>query len=285
MPGRHPLRRPAQHPVQRQGGHDEHDDHHHHDDDAGEHDNDDDEAATEAPPALNHGGRTQISSAISRPTGTVASMPTPTALLLFSAAALALLLVPGPAVLYITTRSASQGRRAGLVSVLGIHAATLIHVVAAVAGLSTVLATSALAFSAVKYAGAAYLITLGVLALAKGRKRSAAGLVVPRSTRRLFVDGFLVNLFNPKTALFFLAFLPQFVRPDGAPVWAQTLVLGLLFVCLGALSDSAYALASARVGRWLKSRPRSGERGPLVEGGVLVGLGVAALAVPHHRTA
>ena len=212
-------------------------------------------------------------------------MPSPVTLLLFSAAAMALLLVPGPAVLYITTRSAAQGRRAGLVSVLGIHAATLVHVVAAVAGLSTVLATSAIAFSAVKYAGAAYLVTLGLLVLVRGRRRSETQAVAPRSMRRLFVDGFLVNLFNPKTALFFLAFLPQFVRPDGAPVWAQTLLLGLLFVVLGALSDSAYALASARVGRWLRSRPRSGERGPLVEGGVLVGLGVAALAVPHHNTA
>ena len=212
-------------------------------------------------------------------------MPSPVTLLLFAISALALLLVPGPAVLYITTRSASQGRRAGLVSVLGIHAATLVHVVAAVAGLSTVLATSAIAFSAVKYAGAAYLITLGVLALARGRRRAEAGPVAPRSMRRLFVDGFLVNLFNPKTALFFLAFLPQFVRPDGAPVWAQTLVLGLLFVGLGAISDSAYALASARVGRWLRMRPKSGTRGPLAEGGVLVGLGVAALAVPHHNAA
>lgn len=206
-------------------------------------------------------------------------------LFLFAAAALALLLVPGPAVLYITTRSAAQGWRAGLVSVLGIHAATLVHVIAAVAGLSTVLAASALAFSAVKYAGAAYLIVLGLLALANGRRRSGAGPASARSMRRLFVDGFVVNLLNPKTALFFLAFLPQFVRPNGAPVWAQTLVLGLLFVGLGALSDSAYALASARVGRWLKSRPRSRERGPLVEGGGLVGLGVAALAVPHHNTA
>lgn len=212
-------------------------------------------------------------------------MPSPVALLVFAASALALLLVPGPAVLYITTRSAAQGRRAGLVSVLGIHAGTLVHVVAAVAGLSTVLATSAIAFSVVKYAGAAYLITLGVLALARGRRRSPTASVAPRSPRRLFVDGFLVNLFNPKTALFFLAFLPQFVRPGGAPVWAQTLVLGMLFVALGTLSDSAYALASARVGRWLRSRRRSRERGPLVEGGVLVGLGVAALAVPHHNTA
>lgn len=212
-------------------------------------------------------------------------MPSPVALLLFSAAALALLVVPGPSVLYITTRSAAQGRRAGLVSVLGVHTGSLVHVAAAVAGLSTVLATSALAFSAVKYAGAAYLIVLGLRALAKGRSAVAAGPVPGRSVRRLYVDGFLVNLLNPKTALFFVAFLPQFVDRDGAAVWAQTLVLGGLFVLLGAVSDSAYALAGARVGRWLRDRPRAARRGPMVEGGVLVGLGVAALAVPHRTPA
>ena len=212
-------------------------------------------------------------------------MPSPVALSFFAVTALALLVIPGPAVLFITARSASQGRRAGLVSVLGVHAGTLVHVFGAVVGLSTVLAASALAFSVVKYAGAAYLLVLGVRALVAGRRREETHAPPPRSMRRLFLDGFVVNLLNPKTALFFLAFLPQFVRPDGAPVWAQTLVLGLLFVALGALSDSAYALLGARVGRWLRARPKARRRGPLVEGGVLVGLGVAALAIPHdHRT-
>ena len=213
-------------------------------------------------------------------------MPSPATLALFSVAAMALLLVPGPVVLYVTARSAAQGRRAGLVSVLGVHTGTLVHVTAAVAGLSTVLATSAAAFSVVKYAGAAYLMVLGVLALARGRTSPGARLPEGRSMRRLYVDGFLVNLFNPKTALFFLAFLPQFAQRGSSPVWMQTLVLGVLFVLLGALSDSAYALAGAGVGRWLRRRGgrRSARRGPLVEGGVLIGLGVAALAVPHRRS-
>ncbi|MGI8686363.1 MAG: LysE family translocator [Acidimicrobiales bacterium] len=211
-------------------------------------------------------------------------MPSPATLALFSAAALALLIVPGPAVLYITTRSAAQGRRAGLVSVLGVHTGTLVHVVVAVAGLSTVLATSATAFVVVKYAGAVYLIVVGVRAVARGRTEAVGDAAPSRSMRRLYVDGFLVNLFNPKTALFFLAFLPQFVPRDGSPVWARTLVLGTLFVVLGAVSDSAYALAGARVGRWLRAHRRSARNGHL-EGGVLVELGVAALAVPHPRPA
>lgn len=206
-------------------------------------------------------------------------------MLLFSAAAVALLVVPGPAVLYITTRSAAQGRRAGLVSVLGVHTGTLVHVTAAVAGLSTVLATSAAAFSLVKYAGAGYLIVLGLRALARGRAPSTTRPAPERSVRRLYVDGFVVNLLNPKTALFFLAFLPQFVQRDGAPVWTQTLVLGGLFVLLGVVSDGVYALAGARAGRWLRAHRRSARRGPLVEGGLLVGLGVAALAVPHRTPA
>ncbi|HET7486438.1 MAG TPA: LysE family translocator [Acidimicrobiales bacterium] len=212
-------------------------------------------------------------------------MPAPATAALFAVAALALLVVPGPAVLYITTRSAAQGRRAGLVSVLGIHTGTLVHVLAAVAGLSTVLAASAAAFSVVKYAGAAYLIVLGVRAIRRGGAAAGERQQATRSMRRLYVDGFVVNLLNPKTALFFLAFLPQFVHRDGTPVWSQTLALGALFVLLGALSDGAYALAGARVGRWWRSRPRARRRGPLVEGGVLVGLGVLALAVPHKRTA
>src|SRR5262249_2706798 len=140
-------------------------------------------------------------------------VPGPATLGLFVAAALALLLVPGPAVLYIVSRSVEQGRLAGFVSDFGIHTATLVHVLAASLGLSALLMSSALAFTLVKYLGAGYLIWLGLRkifapATAPGEQTSALRL----SHLRLFRDGFIVNLLNPKTALFFLAFLPQFVE-------------------------------------------------------------------------
>ncbi|HEX7787633.1 MAG TPA: LysE family translocator, partial [Methylomirabilota bacterium] len=130
---------------------------------------------------------------------------------LFVLAALVLLLTPGPAVLYIVTRSIDQGRRAGLVSVAGVHVGTLAHILAAAVGLSALLAASATAFSVVKYLGAAYLIYIGVRRLLDRRPPAAVGAGAPRRLRRAFVDGVIVNVLNPKTALFFLAFLPQFV--------------------------------------------------------------------------
>src|SRR5262245_48763064 len=147
---------------------------------------------------------------------------------LFVAAALVLLLTPGPAVLYIVTRSIDQGRRAGLVSALGVHAGTLVHVVGAAAGLSALLMASATVFSAVKYLGAAYLIYLGIRRL---RDRTttlvSAHAAGAPPLRRAFVDGVIVNVLNPKTALFFLAFLPQFVDVARGSVGAQILALGV----------------------------------------------------------
>ncbi len=131
---------------------------------------------------------------------------------LFMIAALVLLLTPGPAVLYIVTRSIDQGRRAGLVSVLGVHVGTLAHIFAAAAGLSALLAASATAFGVVKYLGAAYLIYVGVRRLLDRTRMIAATPGEPKRLRRAFLDGVIINVLNPKTALFFLAFLPQFVN-------------------------------------------------------------------------
>jgi threonine/homoserine/homoserine lactone efflux protein len=211
-------------------------------------------------------------------------MPSLSVIPLFVATALALLLVPGPAVLYITARSATQGRQAGLVSLLGIHTGSVVHIVAAVAGLSALLVASATAFSAVKLAGAAYLVYLGLRTIA-GRGGGAGNTSAePRGLRRLYLDGIVVNVLNPKTALFFLAFLPQFVDPARGPVWSQTLVLGLVFTLLGLVSDGTYALASAQVGQWLRRRTsQARSRGRFVEGGLLIGLGVSSLAIPHRR--
>jgi threonine/homoserine/homoserine lactone efflux protein len=198
--------------------------------------------------------------------------PDSTALSLFALAAVALLLVPGPAVLYIVVQSAEQGRRVGIASVAGIHLGTLVHVAAATIGLSALIVASALAFSVVKYAGAAYLVYLGLRRLleredAPELRRRAEPLL------RAFVRGMIVNVLNPKTALFFLAFLPQFVDPDRGAVWSQALVLGLVFVALGLVTDSLYALAAGTVGALLRRRRRALRYG---SGVVFIGLGATA---------
>jgi threonine/homoserine/homoserine lactone efflux protein len=143
-------------------------------------------------------------------------MPDPSTLLVFCGVSMAVLVFPGPAVIYIVTRGATQGRAAGLVSMLGIEAGNLVHVVAAAAGLSAILASSAEAFTVVKYLGAAYLVYLGVRALLDGEERGLGGAATT-SRSRLFGQGVTIAVLNPKTALFFLAFLPQFVEAgDGA---------------------------------------------------------------------
>jgi threonine/homoserine/homoserine lactone efflux protein len=181
-------------------------------------------------------------------------MPEPTTLLLFAGAAMALLVVPGPSVVYIVTRGIHQGRAAALVSVLGVTTATLVHTVFAAAGLSAILASSALAFSIVKYAGSAYLV---YLALRTWRDRSDERLDRLRPAadlRRVYAEGFLVNLLNPKTALFILALLPQFVDPSRGAAGLQILLLGGLLASLGLISDGTYALASGSIGSWLRRR-------------------------------
>ena len=162
---------------------------------------------------------------------------THSSLLLFVSAALVLLAIPGPAVLYVTSRSIGQGRSAGLVSALGIGVGTLVHVAAAAVGLSALLMSSAVAFSAVKYLGAAYLIYLGVQKL-RGAESLDLSEEAPRANlSRIFGQGVVVNILNPKTALFFFAFLPQFVDSSRGSVAVQILFLGTLFAVMGITSD------------------------------------------------
>jgi threonine/homoserine/homoserine lactone efflux protein len=210
-------------------------------------------------------------------------VPEASVLGLFVVAALVLLLTPGPAVLCIVARSVEQGRLAGLVSALGVHVGTLVHVAAAALGLSALLVSSALAFNTVKYLGALYLIYLGVRKLA-GWDRAADGRgLAPRSLCRLFTQGIVVNVLNPKTALFFLAFLPQFVDVSRGAVGAQILVLGLLFVALGVISDGLYAVAAGTAGDWIRRDGWILRAERYVSGGVFVGLGVTAAFTESGR--
>ena len=202
---------------------------------------------------------------------------------LFLSAALVLLIVPGPAVLYIFARSVEQGRGAGLVSILGIHTATLVHVAAAALGLSALLASSALAFSIVKYAGAAYLIWLGLKKIFGRAEPVGAISVKPHGHWRLFRDGFVVNLLNPKTALFFLAFLPQFVEVGRGHVAMQVAFLGILFAVLGSITDGCYALAAGTMGNWLKRSRGYLKVERYVSGVLFIGLGLTAAFAGNHK--
>lgn len=199
-------------------------------------------------------------------------------LTLYLTGTLILLLTPGPAVLYIVARSLSQGRLAGLVSVLGLAVGTLFHVAAATLGLSALIVTSAVAFRTVKILGALYLIYLGVRTLASpGASGPGSGTGQNnRPPRRVFWDGLLVNLLNPKTAVFFLAFLPQFVDPASGKVAGQMFLLGILFVVLGLATDSLYALLAGGVGRWLEARADLRYRTRLLSGAIYLVLGIAA---------
>ena len=202
-------------------------------------------------------------------------IPDPDSLALFVVAALALLLVPGPAVLYVVARSIHQGRRAGIASVLGIHVGTLVHIAAATAGLSALVVSSAVAFTAVKVAGAVYLVGLGLWTIFSGRAEAEVALGGERNLRRSFAQGVVVNVLNPKTALFFLAFLPQFVDANAAHPAVQIAFLGLLFAALGLVTDSLWALAAGTAGGLLRGSRRFVRAQRYVTGSVYVGLGVA----------
>lgn len=201
-------------------------------------------------------------------------MPGHLSLLGFIAASLVVLLIPGPGVVYIVARSVSQGQRAGFVSVLGLSAGALVHVAAATVGLSAILLTSATAFGVVKALGAAYLIYLGIRALVARQSSTDIDTSTPRSLKRLFTDGVIISVLNPKIAVFFLAFLPQFVEPGRGPVPQQVLFLGLLYVSLALLTDSMYAFLAAHLRRWLSGKVARGPVPRYASGLVYIGLGV-----------
>jgi threonine/homoserine/homoserine lactone efflux protein len=202
-------------------------------------------------------------------------MPDPHTFLLFAGASIVLLVMPGPSVLYVITRSVAQGRRAGAVSVLGVGLGNFSHAVAAAIGVSAIIASSAVAFTIVKYAGAAYLVYLGIRALLARGEAALTGPERVHTDRRLFWEGFLVDFLNPKVALFFLAFFPQFVDPAQGPVATQMLTLGAVFTSLGLLSDGGYALTAGTLGARLRAA-RSERRLRRASGAIYLGLGVSA---------
>lgn len=200
----------------------------------------------------------------------------------FVAAALVVLVIPGPGVLYVVARSLSQGRGAGLVSALGLSMGALVHVVAATVGLSAILLASATAFGIVKALGAGYLIYLGIRTLLARHPTGSADAPPPRSRYRLFVDGIIVSVLNPKIAVFFLAFLPQFVVSGRGPVAQQVLWLGLTYVLLAVVTDSTYVLIAGGLRERLSARVAQSPWPRYASGAVYIGLGVST-AVTGRR--
>lgn len=202
-------------------------------------------------------------------------VPGSASLLGFVAAALVVLSIPGPGVLYVVARSLSQGRRAGLVSVVGLSVGALAHVAAATVGLLAILLTSATAFGIVKALGAGYLIYLGIRTLLGRDSTAGVDTYAAHSMCRLFTDGVAVSVLNPKIAVFFLAFLPQFVDPSGGPVPQQVLFLGVLYVTLAVFTDSAYACLAGSLRGWLGGHVIRGPLPRYASGVVYLGLGVS----------
>ncbi|MEO3798694.1 LysE family translocator [Nonomuraea sp. B1E8] len=199
-------------------------------------------------------------------------MPDIATLAVFCVAVLGLLLVPGPAVVYIVTRSVAQGRAAGVISVLGVHAGSLVHIGAAALGISALLAASATAFTVVKYVGVAYLLWLGVRKLMHRENGADTVELHVQSKRRLFWEGFVVNVLNPKTAVFFVAFLPQFADQQAGPIGPQILLLGAIWLVLGMVSDGTYAMLSSALAGRIRGSARARRRLDVGSGVVYLGL-------------
>lgn len=201
-------------------------------------------------------------------------MPDGAIIISFSLASLVVLLIPGPAVAYIVTRSVDQGPSAGLASVLGLGLGGLVQLLAVIMGLSAVILASATAFMVLKYLGALYLIYLGFRHFLD-RPYSP---VHPGGSRqfnptRIFLQGLMVNLFNPKIAIFILAFFPQFIDPAGGYL-QQALLLGAIYVCLGLMTDSFYAVLAGHAGLWFRRRGGVARISRYAAGSVYIGLGV-----------
>ncbi len=195
-------------------------------------------------------------------------------LLAYLAAATVLVLIPGPGTAWIVAQTVAGGTRRGVQAGLGLETATLIHAIAAGLGLSALLATSAMAFEVLKYAGAAYLVWLGIKAWREKGVVDAAFAASPSNGRHVYRRSVLTGVLNPKVAVFFLAFLPQFVHPERGLVWLQFIVLGVLLSLIGFSNSCLLALAIGRFGRKLSASPRIARWRQRLIGSVFVGLGV-----------
>jgi threonine/homoserine/homoserine lactone efflux protein len=211
-------------------------------------------------------------------------MPSPSTLAAFSVTALLFVLFPGPAMLFLVARGVAGGPRAGALSAFGVETANAVYVVATALGLTAVLAASSTAFAVVRFAGAAYLVYLGVRTL---RERAdaqapvlAAGSVTAWTSWR---QGFLVGIGNPKAALFFLAFFPQFIHPEAGAAWTQVLVLGAVIIAIGTVLDVSYGIFGGLVrSRLARRSPRGVRRGRIAVGLTYIGLGGLTAATGHR---
>jgi threonine/homoserine/homoserine lactone efflux protein len=202
-------------------------------------------------------------------------VPDPRTVLTFATASFVLLIIPGPAVLYIVNRSVSDGRRVGIAAASGLSLGNLTHAIAAAVGLSAVLATSATAFNIVKWLGAGYLVVVGLRALLSEADPIDADQRSMTPTRA-FRQGIVVNTLNPKVALFFISYLPSFIDAEAGNAWLQALTLGVVFVAIGFCTDSTYSLiASGLRETLLRGRALPFVR-RWVSGSVFVMLGVMA---------
>jgi threonine/homoserine/homoserine lactone efflux protein len=201
----------------------------------------------------------------------------PATFLLFCLACLALAITPGPDMLYIATRSVGQGRAAGLASLLGITAGCMIWAIATALGISGLLMALPAGFAVIKVAGAAYLLWLAVQAVREPGARTAGLRLVPQSSARLFRQGLLTNLFNPKVAVFFLALFPQFVDPRHGSTIAQILILGAVLNVIGFLVNGVVILLASRAGSWLARNPIYGRIQRWLMGTMFAGLAMRLL--------
>ena len=206
----------------------------------------------------------------------------PSQLLIYIGVVALLLIVPGPAVFLTLARSISGGAKAGIATGAGITIGDMLHTLAAVIGLSAILMTSSLAYEVVRYLGAAYLIYLGLVALFERTGNLSVPSVPPIGAGRAFRQAIVIEILNPKTALFFLSFLPQFTDPSRGAVWMQLLVLGAIFVTMSFAFTSLLAVCAARVSRWIGRNSAIGKWQGKVIGSIYIALGLQ-LALQERR--
>jgi len=202
---------------------------------------------------------------------------------IFFLAAAVLCITPGPAVLYVVTRSVGQGRSAGLISVSGIALGGTVHVMAAAFGFSALLMTSVWAFNIVKMIGALYLVYLGVKSIRNPSIVTTEQDVEPDKLWNIFREGALVQIFNPKAALFLFAFLPQFINPAQGNITEQTLILGFLFVLIALSTDALYAIAAGSISQWLKNNLSYMKKQRYISGMIYIMLGVATALTGNRK--